>query len=99
MVAYRLLRANRIDRKTFDRLQALFRDQWRDLRARDRERARKSEGGPSYYVVRRHRVGPGLLSFARRMMGSGALSTTKAAKVIGVNPAQVGKMLGGPTAR
>ena len=93
MVAYRLLRANRIDQPTFERLRTGFREQWRQLRARDRARARKSEGGPSYYVVRRHRVGPGLLSFTRRMLDSGALSTTKAAKVLGVKPAQVGKML------
>ena len=99
MVAYRLLRAHRIDRQAFERLRTQFREQWRKLRARYRATARKSEGGPSYYVVRRHRVGPGLLSFTRRMVDSGALSTTKAAKVLGVKPAQVGKMLRGPKAR
>ncbi len=93
MVTYRLLRAHRIDRRTFERLQADFREQWRQLRDRHRARARMSEGGPSYYVVRRHRVGQGLLSFTRRMVDSGALSTTKAARILGVKPAQVGKML------
>ncbi len=99
MVAYRLLRANRIDRQAFERFRTEFRQQWLELRTRHRERARNSEGGPSYYVVRRHRVGPRLLSFTRRMVDSGALSTTKAAKVLGVKPAQVGKMLRGPKAR
>ena len=93
MVAYRLLRANRIDRPTFERLRADFRQKWRQLRDRYRATARKSEGGPSYYVVRRHRVGQGLLSFTRRMVGSGALSTTKAARILGVKPPQVGRML------
>ena len=93
MVAYRLLRASRIDRSTFERLRADFREQWRQLRARHRERARKSEGGPSYYVVRRYRVGQGLLGFTRRMVDSRGLSTTKAARILGVKPAQVGKML------
>ena len=93
MVAYRLLRASRIDRSTFERLRADFREQWRQLRARHRERARKSEGGPGYYVVRRYRVGQGLLGFTRRMVDSGGLSTTKAARILGVKPAQVGKML------
>ena len=93
MVAYRLLRANRIARPTFESLRADFREQWRQLRDRHRARARKSEGGPSYYVVRRHRVGQGLLSFTRRMVDSKALSTTKAARILGVKPAQVGKML------
>ena len=99
MVAYRLLRANRIDRQAFERLRTQFREQWRELRARYRATARESEGGPSYYVVRRHRVGLGLLSFIRRMVDSGALSTTNAAKVLGVKPAQVGKMLRRPKAR
>lgn len=54
------------------------------MRARYRAPARESEGDPSYYVVRRRRVGPGLLSFTRRMVDSGALSSTKAAKVLGV---------------
>ena len=99
MVAYRLLRANRIDRQAFERLRTQFREQWRESRARHRERVRNTEGGPSYYVVRRHRVGPGLLSFTRRMVDSGALSTTKAARVLGVKAAQVGTMLRGLKAR
>ena len=89
MVAYRLLRAGRIDQRTFDRLRTDFHEQWR----RSHAKARKSEGGPDYYVVRRHRIGQALLGFARRMMESGALSTTKAARILGVKPAQVGKML------
>lgn len=93
MVAYRLLRANRIARATFERLQADFRMQWRQLRARERARARTSEGGPDYYAVRRHRLGEGLLRFTNRMVDSGALSTTKAARILGVKPAQVGKVL------
>ena len=99
MVAYRLLRADRIARPTFESLRADFREQWRQLRDRHRARARKSEGGPSYYVVRRHRVGQRLLSFTRRMVDSKALSTTKAARILGVKPAQVGKMLRSAKAR
>ena len=56
MVAYRLLRSNRIDRVAFERFRADFREQWRELRERHRAKARQSEGGPSYYVVRRHRL-------------------------------------------
>ena len=93
MVAYRLLRANRIDRPTFERLRTDFRKQWRQHRDARRARSRESEGGPSYYTVRRHRVGQGLLSFTRRMVDSRALSTTKAARILGVKPAQVGRML------
>ena len=99
MVAYRLLRANRIDRPAFEHLRAGFREQWRQGRDRDRARTRMSDGGPSYYVVRRYRVGRALLGFSRRMVDSGALSTTKAARILGIKPAQVGKMLRPPRAR
>ena len=99
MVAYRLLRTNRIDRPTFERLQADFREQWRQNRAERRARARESESGPTYYAIRRHRVGKGLLGFTHRMVGSGALSTTKAARILGVKPAHLGKMLSPPKAR
>ena len=93
MVAYRLLRTKRINPPTFERLRTDFREHWRQLRDGRRAKARKSEGGPSYYAVRRHRVGQGLLRFTRRMVGSGALSTTKAARILGVRPAQLGTML------
>lgn len=93
MVAYRLLRANRLERSTFEHLRAEFREEWRQLRNRRRTRQRESDGGPSYFAVRRHRVGQGLLRFTRRLVDSGALSTTKAARILGVKPPHVGKML------
>ena len=93
MIAYRLLRSGRIDQQTFNRLRADFAEWWNRERNRRREKARESEVGPTYYVVRRHRVGEALLWFTRRMMRSGALSTTKAAKILGVKPRQVGKLL------
>ena len=99
MVAYRLLRANRLERSTFEQLRAEFREEWQRVRDRRRTKQRESEGGPDYYAVRRHRVGQGLLTFARRLVGSGALSTTKAARILGVKPPHVGKMLGPARAR
>ncbi|MDE0433977.1 MAG: XRE family transcriptional regulator [Bryobacterales bacterium] len=93
MIAYRLFRSGRIDWRTFEVLRSAFREHWRKQRDRQRAKARESEGGPNYYVVRRHRAGKSLLRFSRRMMDSGALSTTKAARILDVKPAHVGKML------
>lgn len=93
MVAYRLFRCGHIDQEIFNRLRKDFAEWWNRERNRRREKARESEGGPSYYVVRRHRVGEALLWFTKRMMRSGALSTTKAAKILGVKPRQVGELL------
>ena len=93
MVTYRLLRTDHIDQRTFDLMNSAFGAQWQRERDRRRAQSRESDGGPNYYVVRRQRVGQALLGFGQRMMDSGALSTTKAARVLGVKPTQVGKLL------
>ncbi len=93
MVAYRAYGAGLIEREVYESLTDRFRRQWRAERARQRERSRASSGGPNYYVVRRHRVGRALTGLVSRSMRSGTLSTSKAAKVLGVKPTQVGAML------
>ena len=93
MVAYRLLRAKRIDQQAYDALREVFRERWLHKRDRQRARAHESDGGPNYYVVRRHRVGHALLRITSRMVESDALSITKAAIILDVKPVQVDKML------
>ena len=93
MVAYRAFSNRMIGRDTFNSLYAMFRQQWQKERARQRERNRQEDVRIDYYVVRRHRTGQALIDLARRMMGSGALSTSRAATVLGVKPTQVGAML------
>ena len=97
MVAYGLLKAERINQQMFDRQRLEFRKQWQHSRDRRRWTGRQSEGGPTYYAVRRHRVGNALRGLTHRMMGAGALSTTKAARILGVRPAIVGRLLGPST--
>jgi len=99
MVAYRAHRANLIERDTYETLRDTFRAQWRRQRDLQRRQNREREGGPNYYVVRRHRTGSALTNFARRMMGAGALSTTRTARILGVKPTQVGIMLNCSQAR
>jgi Zn-dependent peptidase ImmA (M78 family) len=93
MVAYRLFRAQAISFEYWSELRKFYREMWLNARAERRERARQEETGPSYYVVRRHRVGDALIGFTRRMMADGALSTTKAATVLAVKPQGVGPLL------
>ena len=99
MVAYRAHRANLIERDAYETLRDTFRAQWRRRRDLQRRQNREREGGPNYYVVRRHRTGRALTNFARRMMDAGALSTTRAARILGVKPTQVGIMLNCSQAR
>src|SRR5215468_5016980 len=92
MVAYSLLRAGLLSDKTWRTLTGQFKSQW--LRSRDAKRERRKErAGPSYYVVRRHRLGPALLHFVSRSMSEGALSPTKAGQVLGVKPRSVTPLL------
>lgn len=89
MVAYASLRAGRIERETYYELAKLFRSQWHQARAAQRAQASEREGGPSYYIVKRHRVGSALIGLARRMLDANALTTSKAAAILGVSPKNV----------
>ena len=89
MVAYRLLQADRIDRETYGTL-CSFLALWQK-RERDQKKTTQS-GGPDYYTVRAHRIGPALLQFCQRMMDSDALSTARVARILGIKPYQVGKL-------
>ena len=89
MVAYKLYREGIIERDLWSRLTALYRSHWRGAREAQRERNRDHEGGPNYYVVKRHRLGEALVSLARRMLAEGAMSPSKAGKVLGVKPSNV----------
>ena len=91
MVAYNLLGAGRISPAIYGTLTAAY-DEERD------ERAAAPGGGGDYYVTRRHRVGPGLIKLVDRLVSGGALSSTKAAKVLGVNPTAIGRMTDNPQA-
>lgn len=95
MVAYKLYRGKKIDRGTWIELRDTFRQRWREQKERNREQNRRTEGGPSYYVVKRHRLGNALLGFASRMLQAGALTTTKTARVLGVKPKKLQYLLEG----
>lgn len=93
MVAYRLFRAGALTEASWQTVRSRFRQEWLQSRAAQRARARENEGGPSYYVVRRHRLGSALLHFVARSMSEGTLSPTKAGKVLGVKPRNLGPLL------
>lgn len=93
MVAYRLFKSGRMTQEHWGLLADLFKREWLTLKAKVKEKAKLSESGPNYYVVRRHRIGPALLRFVERSMGSGVLTPTKAGKVLGVKPRSVAPLL------
>ena len=95
MVAYRLFRADTISEFRWRALTEVFRTHWLQSRAAQRERARGTDGGPNYYIVRRHRLGAALLKFVARNMSEGVLTPTRASKLLGVKPRSVHTLLNG----
>jgi Zn-dependent peptidase ImmA (M78 family) len=95
MVAYKLLRVNVINATTWRQLDDHFRRERISSRTREQESDADDTGGPSYYVVRRHRLGNALLDLVRRSLGDGILTHTKAAEVLGVKPRNVDPLLHG----
>ena len=93
MVAYRLWRTNQIETDIYRRLHASYARRWQDERERNRDNMREAAGGPSYYVVRQHRLGKALLSLVKRLLQSEEITHTKAAKILGVRPGNVEPLL------
>jgi len=93
MLAYRLLQAGIISKAMWSELSAHFEKEWQASQKDRAEKQRASDGGPNYYVVRRHRVGPALLGLVRRSLDEGNVSYTKAGRVLGVKPRNVQPLL------
>lgn len=96
MIAYQLRLAGRITAIRWEGLRDQFRTEWLAIKERDRERNRGKDGGPNWYIVRRHRLGAALLEVARRGMAEGSLTPTRAARMLGVKPMAVYPLLAEP---
>jgi Zn-dependent peptidase ImmA (M78 family) len=95
MVAYRVFRTGAITHKTWSDLNKRFEQDWLEHKEREALRQSAREGGPSYYVVRRHRIGKALLDLAGRSLGEGLLTYTKAGRLLGVRARNVEPLLSG----
>jgi Zn-dependent peptidase ImmA (M78 family) len=94
LVAYGLYKAGRLSLDTWKALDGRIRESWMTQRRQDKEAARlKKTSGPTYYIVRRHRLGAAMLDFAHRHLDAGTLSPVKAARVLGVKPRSVYPLL------
>ncbi len=91
-VAYNLYKAGCLSWGQYEDLSKEFREQWL---ARKKVAKKTSQGGgPSYHLIKRHRLGGAITDFVSRMMGEGALSPTKAAKILGVKAHNIRQVLG-----
>lgn len=93
MLAYGLLRVGNISQAAWQAVDSKLREMWMAERQREKETRKSEESQPSYYVVRRHRLGHAMLTFASRSINAGTLSPAKAAQVLGVKPRSVFPLL------
>ena len=100
MVAYRYWRTGELDAEIHRRLAAAYAARWHAARARRRElRQEVSGSGPSFYTVRKHRLGRPLITLVERSLRANELTHTKAALILGVKPSSVASLLGGSATR
>jgi len=93
MVTYRLFVAGTISENQWKQIAGIFRSRWQASKEARKAKAKLSDSGPNYYVVRRHRVGEALLSLIGRSLSEGAITPTKAGKVLGVKARSVAPLL------
>jgi Zn-dependent peptidase ImmA (M78 family)/transcriptional regulator with XRE-family HTH domain len=93
MVAYRLNRLGWITPAIYRELTADYAARWYALKLKAKDKAKDSEGGPSYYVVKQFKLGNALVDVVRRTLRNNELTYTKAAKVLGVKPSSVEPLL------
>jgi Zn-dependent peptidase ImmA (M78 family)/transcriptional regulator with XRE-family HTH domain len=93
LVAYRMYTSGRLSAATWYQLSRTFQEMWLREKAAQKEKFRAVEGGPSYYTVKRHRVGAALVDLIRRTLAEGTITPTKAGKVLGVKPINVEPLL------
>lgn len=97
LVTYRLARDNRISGQMASRLFDHFGSRWREQKQRTKETGDST--GPSYYVVRRHRLGAALLTAVQRGLEGEFVTHTTAGKILGVAPYNVSALLRPPPPR
>lgn len=93
LIVYRLLREGLISQDQWSRASERLRELW--AMARKAERDNKGDAsGPSFYVVKRYKLGGALINVVNRTMKDGVLTATKAGRVLGVKPASVYNLVG-----
>lgn len=90
LLVYRLLLGRIIDYPRWQIWTNRFRADYEEALER---KVGAAHGGPDYYVVRRHRLGEGLLQLMRNSLAEGSVTYTKAASVLGVKPRNVDQLL------
>lgn len=95
LVTYRLFKSGQITKAAWETLTGRFREQWLAEKNSVKQAMAESEGAPTYYIVRRHRLGSALVRIVKRTLDEGVLTPTKAGRILGVRPNNVALLVGG----
>jgi len=98
MLAYKLFRMDLLGENMWRAVSAAFRQFWINARNDNRANRDPKGTGPSYYVVKRYKLGGSLVNLVDRMMSAGVLSTTRAGKILDVGPKNVNNLFSKPVA-
>jgi Zn-dependent peptidase ImmA (M78 family)/transcriptional regulator with XRE-family HTH domain len=92
MVAYKLFRVDIITQARWRELDEHYADEWNAAQAQPASKEKK-DGGPSYYVVKRHRLGHAVVDLVKNSLAEGFLTYTRASQVLGVKPRNVDPLI------
>jgi Zn-dependent peptidase ImmA (M78 family) len=92
MVTYKLLRVGIITNARWRELNNHYEEEWNLAQAKSTTKD-GNDGGPNYYVVKRHRLGHALLDLVKNALAEGFFTHTKAGQVLGVKPRNVDPLI------
>ena len=90
-IAYRLHLRGDIGKQVWESLSEFYRKKWLESRLKIKEQNKEKDGAPSYYVVKRYKLGT-LVELVKRLTYAGALTTTKAGMLLDTKPLKVHRL-------
>lgn len=90
-IAYRLYKSGSINEATWNSLHEFYFKKWEENRERERNKNKLKDGGPSYYILQKYKLGS-LVDIVERLTYSGAISTTKAGMLLDTKPLKVHRL-------
>ena len=90
-IAYRLYKRGDINKLLWNSLREFYFKKWLENQETLRYKNKQKDGGPSYYVLQKYKLGT-LVGLVQRLTFAGALTTTKAGMLLDVRPLKVHKL-------
>jgi Zn-dependent peptidase ImmA (M78 family) len=89
MVAYRFQRVGQLTDHAYSVLRQEYQQRWKMHAAKEKEKQKQSDGGPSGYVIKQFNLGNAFVDVVLRNFREQKLTHTRAARLLGSNPISV----------